>query len=430
MQMPYRIAGIDVHKKMLAVVVSDVGAEGIVVQERRKFLSTPQQLGCLAEWLVEWEVDEVVMESTAQYWQPVWGALEETWQPSRQGHPGRGTHAGKIHLAQAQSNRGRRGRKDDFPDAERLIRRLVAGELILSFVPDPPQRLWRVVTRRRNQLGRSKVQLQNQLESLLEQAHIKLSSIVSDLLGVSERRMLQAIAEGERDPAVLAAMADRNLKATPEQLQDALSACRTLDPTFRELIRMTLEHLQLLEKQIEDLEKKASELMREDQDAVERLAKVPGMGVSSALQIIAEVGPHAASFPTPADLCSWVGVIPGQQVSAEKNQSSHSPKGNRPMRRILNEVAHAAVKTKGSIFEVKFARFVRIMKYEPAVWSVAHFMCELVWKILHGGVTYEERGPGVNAKAQQKRTQKMIRRLKKLGFRIEAPPIPPAPNPA
>ena len=232
--MPYRIAGIDIHKKMLAVVVSDVGAEGIVVQERRKFLSTPQQLGCLAEWLVEWEVDEVVMESTAQYWQPVWGALEETWQPSRQGHPGRGTHAGKIHLAQAQSNRGRRGRKDDFPDAERLIRRLVAGELILSFVPDPPQRLWRVVTRRRNQLGRSKVQLQNQLESLLEQAHIKLSSIVSDLLGVSERRMLQAIAEGERDPAVLAAMADRNLKATPEQLQDALSACRTLDPTFRE----------------------------------------------------------------------------------------------------------------------------------------------------------------------------------------------------
>jgi len=419
--MPYRIAGIDVHKKMLAVVVSEVGSEGVVVAEKRKLLATMSQMSELADWLVGLEVEEVVMESTAQYWQPVWGTLEEYWQPKRQGREGAGSKAGSLHLAQAQSNRARRGRKDDFVDAERLIRRFVAGELSLSFVPDGEQRLWRSLTRRRDQLNRDKTRLQNQLEHLLEQAHIKLSSIVSDLLGVSERRMLQAIAQGESDPAVLAAMADPNLRATAAQLQDALSPCRKLNAIYRNLIGSMLEHLKLLEKQILELDQSAAKLMSPHQEAVERLAKVPGMGPVSALQIIAEVGPQAEMFPTAADLCSWVGVIPGQNISAEKNQSSHSPKGNRPMRRLLNEVAHAAVKTKGSIFEVKLKKFLRRQKYQEAIWSVAHFMAELAWKILHNGVSYEERGPGVNEKAQKRRTNKMLLHLKKLGFHIEPP---------
>jgi len=122
--------------------------------------------------------------------------------------------SGTLHLAQARSNRGRRGRKKDFPDAERLVKRLVADELILSFVPDAEQRLWRTVTRRKYQLTRNKVRLQNQLEALLEEAHIKLSSLVSDLLGVSARRMLKAIADGGTDPAALAALADKKLRAT------------------------------------------------------------------------------------------------------------------------------------------------------------------------------------------------------------------------
>src|SRR5580692_1226719 len=133
--------------------------------------------------------------------------------------------SGTLHLAQALSNRGRRGRKRDFPDAERLVKRLVARELTLSFVPDAEQRLWRTVTRRKYQLTRDRVRLQNQLESLLEETHIKLSSLVSDLLGASARRMLNALAEGETNPAALAALADQKLRATPEQLCDALGAC-------------------------------------------------------------------------------------------------------------------------------------------------------------------------------------------------------------
>src|SRR3954454_1929407 len=245
--MSYRIAGIDVHKRMLAVVVSEIGSEGIGVMTEQKFLTTLEQLRGLAEWLAELQVNEVVMESTAQYWQPVWGILEEYWQPKRQGCLGAGTQAGKIHLAQAQSNRARQGRKNDFADAERLIRRLVAKELILSFVPDPMQRLWRSVTRRRSQLSAAKCELQNQLESMLEEARIKLSSVVSDLLGASARRMLRAIAKGENDPAVLAGMADGNLRASAKQLEDALSPSRNLHPVARQMIGMVLDDVEMKE---------------------------------------------------------------------------------------------------------------------------------------------------------------------------------------
>jgi transposase len=181
--MPHRIAGIDVHKKMLAVAVADVEVEGDVHFERLKVGTSPVQLRALAEWLVEREVEEVVMESTAQYWRPVWEALERYWRPTRRTRPGANPVSGTLHLAQAQSNRGAGGRKRDFPDAERLVKRLVAQELTLSFVPDAEQRLWRTVMRRKYQITRSRVQLHNRLEALLEEAHIKISSVVSDLLG-------------------------------------------------------------------------------------------------------------------------------------------------------------------------------------------------------------------------------------------------------
>src|ERR1700693_199493 len=199
--MSHRIAGIDVHKKMLAVVVCDVEVDGEYQFERVRYSSSPEHLRLLADWLMAQQVEEVVMESTAQYWKPVWGELERYWKPMRQKREGAGPMSGTLHLAQAQSNRGPQGRKKDFPDAERLVKRLVAQELTLSFVPDVEQRLWRTVMRRKYQVTRNRVQLQTRLECLLEEAHIKLSSFVSDLLGASARRMLQALADGETNPA-------------------------------------------------------------------------------------------------------------------------------------------------------------------------------------------------------------------------------------
>src|SRR5262244_4162050 len=140
--MPYKIAGIDVHKRMLHVVVSDVQVDGEYDFTRRIFGSLPEALCSLAAWLVEQQVQEVVMESTAKYWKPVWGTLERYWKPSCQKREGAGSMSGTLHLAQARSNRGRRGRKKDFPDAERLVKRLVVDELVLSFVSDTEQRLW------------------------------------------------------------------------------------------------------------------------------------------------------------------------------------------------------------------------------------------------------------------------------------------------
>ena len=335
--MSHRIAGIDVHKRMLAVVVSDVEVDGEYEFEARRWSTNPAQLRSRAAWLVEQQVEEVVMESTAQYWRPVWEALERYWKPLFQKREGAGPLSGTLHLAQAQSNRGPRGRKNDFADAERLVRRLVANELILSLVPDPEQRLWRTITHTKYQLRRNRVQLQNRLEALLEEAHLKLSSLVSDLLGVSARRMLKGIADGETDPAALAGLADQSLRATPEQLCDALSACQELDPVYRQLVRMALEELQLIDKQIGELDREMANQLRLHQDQVQRLAEVPGLGVDSAQQIIAEVGAKAATFPSAKALSSWVGACPGEEETAGVNHSHRSPKGNRHMRRLLNQ---------------------------------------------------------------------------------------------
>lgn len=422
--MPYRIAAIDVHKRMLAVVVSDVEGEGEYQFERRKFGATPGELHVLAQWLVQQEVEEVVMESTAQYWRPVWGTLERYWKPARQQREGAHPMSGTLHLCQAKSNQGPRGRKNDFLDAERLIRRLVAQELVLSFVPDEAQRLLRTVTRRKYQLTRAKIGFRNQLESLLEQAHIKLSSLVSDLLGVSARRMLKALAEGERDPGVLAAMAERGLRATPEQLRDALGASAQLNGVVRRLLKLSLEELQVIESHIEQLDREAMGLLKGNEEIVQRVAEVPGFGTDSAVQMIAEVGLGATHFRTEKKLSSWVGVCPGNQESAGESQSTRSPKGNRQMRRLLNQAAQSAVKVKGSIFELTFQRLLPRLGYQAAIWAIAHRLCRLLWLILHKGVRYEERGPAVSAKSKRTRAARMIRELKKLGYRVEGGPLP------
>src|SRR5712692_3045991 len=192
----YFIAAIDVHKKMLAVVVTEVKA-GEMVFQRRRFGTLRSQLVELAAWLREHAVKEAVMESTAEYWRPVWLALEGQC---------------KLHLAQAHSNRARKGRKSDFRDTERLAHRFVADELVLSFVPDEEQRGWRMMARTRYRLVRERGRIQNDIGGLLEDAQVKLSSVITALLGASGRRILEALAGGDRlDPQNLAALGDEQL---------------------------------------------------------------------------------------------------------------------------------------------------------------------------------------------------------------------------
>jgi transposase len=424
--MSYYKASVDVHKRVLMVVVSNVAEEGTLEFDKRKYGSTPAQLEQLTDWFLQCGVQEVVMESTAQYWRLVWGALERYWKPVIQKREGAGPKTGSLYLCQARSNKGAKGRKDDYRDGIRMLKRLQSEELVLSFVPQPDQRLMRTVTRRRNQLMRARVGFRNQLESLLEQAHIKLSSLVSDLLGISARRMLKALAKGEGDPAALAALADYRLRATPQQLQDALGACKELSGVFRRLIGMALEELEMLEAHILKLDHESMEMAKANgyEGALGRIAEVPGFCVVSGLQVIAEVGHDASAFATPKKMSSWVGVCPGSEESAGESKSTASPKGNCQMRRILCQAAQSAVKVKGSIFEIIFHRLLPRLGYQKAIWAIAHRLCRLLWLILHGGVRYEERGPAVSAKSKRRREARMVKDLRKLGYRVEKEALP------
>jgi transposase len=403
--MRYKIAGIDVHKKVLMVVVIDA-ATPEEKPERRRFATLPSDLRRLSTWLQEQGVEEAVMESTAQYWRSVWLELEPYM---------------RLHLAQAFSNRAPRGRKHDFKDAERLVRRLIANELILSFVPAGEQRIWRNMTRMKLQITRDRVRLQNQMECLLEEMRIKLSLVVSNLLGASGLRILRALAEGETDPKQLARLGDERLQCTEEQLVDALTG--RVQPMHRAMLALQLERLQLIDTQIAKLNGMIAQAMKPHQEAVMRLAEVPGLGVDSAQQIIAEVGVQASTFPSAAELTSWVGTCPGKDESAEENHSSRSAKGNKYLRRVLNQAAHAAVKQKGSYFQALFRRLLPRLGYQSAIWAIAHRLCRVVWKILHDGVRFIEYGIDPDPQAKKRHARRLTQALRKLGYEVVITPI-------
>lgn len=405
MEAAYYVAGIDIHKKMLAVVIANARDRELQF-ECHRFGTTVSELRSLSAWLQERAVQEVVMESTAQYWKPVWLALEGQFQ---------------LWLAQARSNRGPRGRKTDFRDAKRSVSRLLSDDLILSYVPDGEQRSWRTLTRTKYQLTRDRVRLQNQLESLLEECQIKLSSVISDLLGASGRRILRAIADGETDPARLRKLGDRRLHATEAELTDALSG--QPQPLHRKLLLLYLQRLDLIEAQIAETEGMIAEAMKAHEDAIVRLAELPGLGVDSAQQIVAEIGPCAEAFPSAPQLASWVGVCPGRQESAGESTSNRSAKGNRAMRRLLNQLAHAAVRKRDCYLQILFQRLSPRLGYAKAVWAIAHRLCRLIWKVLHEGVHYVERGPAVSALTLKRRKQRLVTQLKKLGYGVQLTPL-------
>ncbi len=273
-------------------------------------------------------------------------------------------------------------------------------------------------------LVRDRVRLQNQLEALLEETRIKLTSVISELLGLSGRRILRALADGESDPGKLAELGDFRLKCSREELADALRG--HLQDIHREMLSLYLERLDLLDRQILRLDQMAAQAMQRYEDAVIRLAEAPGFGADSAQQVIAEAGAEARSFDSAARFSSWVGICPGRQESAEHNQSSRSPKGNRFLRRILTQAAHAAVKKKGSHFQLVFRRWLPKLGYQGAIWAIAHKLCRLVWKILHDAVRYIEQGQESTPHAKKQRAQKMIKALRKMGYSVQITSLNPS----
>lgn len=398
------VAGIDVHKRMLAVVVAVLGEQEIEYH-RRKFGTSYGELEQLSEWLGQQQVGEIAMESTAQYWRPVWLALEGRF---------------RLHLAQPRSTLAPRGRKSDFADATRIVRRLLAEDLTLSYVPDREQRQWRTMTRLRVRMSTQQVRLRNQMEGLLEEGRIKLSSVVSDLLGVSGRAILWAMVRGASDPAQLAALASYKLTTPRAQLQEALRG--ELDSSQRLLLKMLLEQWEQLAAHIQQLEAEMTRALQGWEPATRRLMEIPGISHVAAQQIVAEVGPEASAFLAPEKLASWVGVCPGTQESAEVSYSSRSPKGNPMLRRLLTQCAWAAVQVKGSIFEQKFRTLLPRLGAKPAIWAVAHRLLRVIWKVLHDKVSYIERGL-LDLQALERRRKRYVRQLRKLGFAVTLTPL-------
>jgi transposase len=393
------IAGIDVHKKMLAVVVRRE-RDGKPEYEKHKFGTTHKEILALAAWLQHQQVGQVVMESTAQYWRPVWYGLEAHFQ---------------LHLSHPLQTRAPRGRKRDFRDAQRLADRWRAGDLEESFIPGAEQRSWRWLTRARVHMKCKIGVIRNQIEGLLEQGGIKVTSVVSDVLGVSGWAMLERIAKGETDVEAMAEEARGALRKKKTQLKEALVG--KLDPIYRLLLRQHMEQVQLLVQQVEEINQALAVAMQAHTSTLHRLSKIPGVDLYGAQDLLAEIGPTAEAFPSGEQFASWVGVCPGSQESAGVCYSRRSPKGNRYLRRLLCQMGWAAARTKETFFAGLFARLSPKLSGKGAAWAVAHRIAKVVWLMLHKGVEYKEHGTAVaNPRTLKRKLSKLLREFHRAGI--------------
>jgi transposase len=221
----------------------------------------------------------------------------------------------------------------------------------------------------------------------------------------------------------LAALRDDRLKCTEEQLVDALTG--SSQPLHREMLALQLDHLTLIDRQMEKLNQMIAAAMKPHQEAVTRLAEVPGFGVDSAQQVISEIGVEASTFASAAELTSWVGTCPGKDESAGENHNSRSAKGNRYLRRLLNQAAHAAVRKKGSHFQIVFRRLLPRLGYRSAIWAIAHRLCRVVWKILHEGAQFIEQGSEPDPAVRKRHAKDLARALRRLGYEVAISSINP-----
>ncbi len=404
METVYRsIAGIDVHKKMLAVVVRAQRGEQIEYS-KRKFATNRADIQQLGAWLQAHRVSEVVMESTAQYWRPVWNGLE---------------HHFRLHLTHPLKTKAPRGRKFDFRDAQRLSDRWDAGDLEESFIPDSEQRGWRQLTRARVQLKKKLSAVHSQVEGLLEHGGIKLSAVVSDLFGVSGWAMLEHIAQGVTDVEVLTGEARGVLRKKTAELKQALAG--QLEPVYRLLLRQHLDQVRLFQRQVEEINQALAGAMQEHLAALHRLTQIPGVNLYAAQELLAEIGPKAAAFASAKQFASWVGVCPGSQQSAGVNYSHRSAKGNRYLRRLLCQIAWAAIHTKDTFFASLFARLTPRVQGKGAAWAVAHRIAKIVWLVLHQGVEYQEKGSAPpNERTLMRKFKRMLKEFGILGLDVRA----------
>lgn len=401
-----RCAGLDVHKKTVVACVRTPGRSGHKRSRKvRTFATTMEGLESLRRWLVSRGVTHAAMESTGVYWRPVYAVLE--------GHC-------ELMLVNARHVKHVPGRKTDVRDSEWLAQLLECGLLRGSFIPPPEIRDLRDLTRLRKALVRDRSKQVNRVAKTLELANVKLGSVVSDIMGRTGRRILDAMAAGTESPNELADLACGTLKNKKEELASAVVGLVTDHHRF--LLRQHLRLIDQLSEQIRQLDERIEAHTRPFDGAVELVHSVPGVGRVAAQAIIAEIGTDMSVFPTPANFASWAGVCPGNNQSAGKRKRAASGKGNPWLRAALAQVAWAAVRTHGSYYRGLYYRLRTRGGPKKAIVAVQHAMLLAIWHILSTGSFHEDLGEHhFERRHQERRRRYHLRQLRKLGVHVQLP---------
>ena len=402
-----RVAGIDVAKAEVVVALRVPGPNRTRVQEVRTHAAFTSSLASMADWLMSADVGLVVMESTGQYWKPVWNVLVE--------------RNVELMLVNARHVKMVPGRKTDVNDAAWLAELAEHGLLRGSFVPPPAIARLRDLTRYRRRLIQTRTAERQRVERVLEDAGIKLDVVASDLFGVSGTAMLRALVSGERDPTVLADLAKRSMRKKIPLLEQALTG--RFGEHHALIIGVALAHLDDLDQAIGGLDGHVAVATAPFATAVAHLDTIPGVGLRSAQEILAEIGADMSVFPTAAHLASWAGMCPGNNASAGKRNSGRTRKANVWLKAALTECSWAAARSRGTYMSAQFWRLARRLGRKRAATAVGHSILVIAWHLLSRDCDYIDLGSDYFATRDAQHTrQQALRQLQALGYRVTLEP--------
>jgi len=401
-----RVSGLDVHKKTIAACIRVPGPSGARVQQVQSFGTTAAEVLALSDWLAAHGVTDVALESTGTYWKAIYYVLEERFTC---------VVVNAAHVKQVP------GRKTDVQDCAWLAQLLEHGLLRGSFVPPPPLRDLRDLTRYRKALIQERTRAANRLHGRLEDAGLKLATVATDILGVSGRAMLEALVQGTTDPAILAELARGKLRAKLPALRQALAGRFRSHHGF--IVSQILAHLDYLDEAIASLSEQVEGYLAPFAEAVALLDTLPGVARRTAENLLAEIGVDMGQFPSDRHLASWAGLCPGNNESAGKHKSGKTRKGNRWLRATLNEAALAAIRTKNSALAARYRRLMPRRGHNRAVTAVAHALLRFAYQVLATRTPYHDPGPEYFDRRHTARlTRRAVQLLERQGYRVTLAP--------